>query len=172
MPDRVVVGASKINGQGVFANAAFRPGEAVLAIDDSRVVSEAAPLKGGEDPRHRDYLEAGKVVLMQPPERFINHSCDPNTYVKTVSGKRLVIARRAIAQGEEITYDYSVNGSGDTVWHCQCGAVRCRHDVHSDFFHLPVELQQEYLPELDDWFQTERAAEVKRLREILSRTAK
>lgn len=170
MPDRVVVGASKINGQGVFAKTAFRQGEVVLAIDDSRIVNAATPLQSGEDLRHCDYLEAGKVVLMQEPERYINHSCNPNTYVKTVSGKRVVVARRAITPGDEITYDYSVNGSGDTVWRCHCGVSRCRQDVHSDFFHLPIELQQEYLPELDDWFKKERAADVTHLRDLLSRT--
>jgi hypothetical protein len=98
---------------------------------------------------------------MQAPERYINHSCDPNTYVKTVDGKRLVIARREISTQEEITCDYSVNGGGDTVW--LCGASRCRHEVHSDFLRLPIEFQQEYLPELDDWFRREQADDVARL---------
>ena len=170
MPDGVVVGASAIEGQGVFATRAFRKGEIVLIIYDSRIVDDASPLKRGEDRRHCDYIAAGRVVLMQPPERYINHSCDPNTYVRTVMGERQVLVRRDIAPGEEITYDYCVNGGGDTVWQCHCGAARCRHEIHSDFFHLPIELQGEYLPELESWFQTERAAEMKRLQALLSST--
>jgi hypothetical protein len=100
---------------------------------------------------------------MQPPERYINHSCDPNTYVKTVKGKRLVIARREIAAGEEITYDYSINSSGNTIWLCGCGAARCRREIHSDFFHLPIEFQREYRPLLDDWFRKERATDIAHL---------
>jgi hypothetical protein len=92
---------------------------------------------------------------MQFPERHINHSCDPNVYVRTVNGRRLVIALRDIAEGAEIAYDYCINGSGDTVWTCHCGAARCRRSIHSDFFHLPPALQQEYLPLLDDWFVAE-----------------
>ena len=147
----------------MFATRPFRQGEAIHAIDDSRVVDPAHPLDSTDDSRHCDYLEGGKVVLMLPPERYINHSCHPNTYVKTVCSRRLVIAWRDIQPGEEITYDYCINGGGDTVWTCHCGAARCRREIHSDFFHLPVELQREYLPLLDDWFRRQRSAQVDRL---------
>lgn len=163
MTKAVVVAKSGIEGCGVFAIRPFRISDPVLVIDDSRLVNDDAPLLSGEEQRHCDYLEGGRVVLMQPPERYINHSCDPNTYVKTVDGKRLVIARREIAAGEEITYDYSINSSGEIIWLCSCTAARCRGQIHSDFFHLPVDLQREYLPLLDDWFRRERAAAIARL---------
>jgi uncharacterized protein len=163
MSNAVVIHESSIEGSGVFAVRLFRKGEPVLAIDDSRTVNDHAPLQPGEEERHCDYLECGRVVLMQPPERYINHSCDPNTYVKTVNGKRFVIARRDIAAGEEITYDYSINSDGDTVWLCRCDAGRCRREIHSDFFHLPIEFQREYLPLLDDWFRKERAKDIDHL---------
>ena len=146
----------------------FHAGEIVLAIDDSRIVDEARPLASGDDARHCDYLAGGKVVLMQAPERHINHSCNPNTYVKTVDGKRLVVALREIGCHEEISYDYCINGYGDTVWNCHCGASRCRRAIHSDFFHLPIELQREYLPLLDGWFREERIVEVKRVEDELA----
>ena len=164
----VTIAISSIEGLGIFAARPFRLGDTILAIDDSRIVDDRDPLQAGEDQRHCDYLEAGRVVLMQPPERHINHSCDPNTYVETVEGQRLVRARRDIAAGEEITYDYCINSGGDTVWLCHCGAARCRHQIHSDFFHLPIELQEEYLPLLDDWFRKERADEVRNLQKRLS----
>ena len=154
---------SPISGLGAFAERFFGKGELIMEIDDSRIVDEAHPLGPGEDARHCDYLAGGKVVLMQPPECHINHSCDPNSYVKTASGLRLVIALRAIAKGEEITYDYCINGDGATIWFCHCGTARCRREIHSDFFHLPIDLQLEYLPLLDDWFREEKAAELRRL---------
>jgi hypothetical protein len=162
-----VVRVSRIDGQGVFAETPFLAGQTVLEIDDSRIVDELHPLGPGDDSRHCDYLARGTVVLMQPPERYINHCCQPNTYVKTVNGNRLVIALRDLAAGEEITYDYCINSGGDTVWTCHCGAERCRHTIHSDFFHLPLELQLEYLPLLDGWFREERAAEVQRLQNLI-----
>ena len=162
-----MVSASRIEGQGVFAERPFLEGQPVLEIDDSRIVDEHHPLAPRDDARHCDYLAGGMVVLMQPPECYINHCCQPNTHVKTVVGRRLVIALRNITAGDEITYDYCINGSGDTVWTCHCGVERCRHAIHSDFFHLPIELQREYLPLLDVWFREERAAEVQRLRSLI-----
>jgi hypothetical protein len=72
---------SPIHGAGVISAAPFAPGGVVLRIDDSRVVTDAEPLdpKKGEFEHHCDYLAGEKVVLLQPPERFINHACDPNT---------------------------------------------------------------------------------------------
>lgn len=169
MADHVVIAPSKIEGLGLFALRLFALGEILMAIDDSRTVDEDHPLQPGEQERHCDYLEKGQVVLMQSPERHINHSCDPNTYVKTFDGKRYVIARRAIQRGEEITYDYCINGDGEVVWDCHCGAKRCRHRIHSDFFHLPLELQQEYLPLLDEWFRTEHRDKVAQLERIITK---
>jgi uncharacterized protein len=164
--DGIRLDASQIEGNGVFAERDFSTGAVVLTINDCWVVDANHPVPPGED-RYCDYLEAGKTVLMPVPERHINHSCDPNVYVKTIQGSRRVIARRPIARGEEITYDYCVNGYGDVWWTCHCGATRCRHSIHTDFFRLPQELQAEYLPLLDDWFVEERAAEVNALRILL-----
>jgi SET domain-containing protein len=163
----VAVGQSKIEGIGVFAQRRLGAGEVILAIDDSRIADELHPLAPGDDARHCDYLWAGAIVLMQTPESHINHSCDPNTVVKTVDGKRLVVAWRDVAAAEEITYDYCINSSGNTVWTCRCGATGRRRVIHSDFFHLPVERQRDYLPLLDEWFRRERRAEVRKLEELL-----
>lgn len=160
MPDtlketvKVYVDRSPIQGQGVFTVVDIVRGEAILAIDDSRVVSPQHPLhpEAGEFDHHCDYLADGLVVLMRYPERHINHSCDPNTFVKTLFEVRYVFALRDIRAGEEITYDYCINGFGNTVWECHCTSPRCRHSIHSDFFHLPEPLQIEYLPLLDDWY--------------------
>jgi len=50
------------------------------------------------------------------------------------------------------------------VWHCHCGASRCRRTIHSDFFHLPLDLQWQYLPLLDEWFRKERSEDIEKLR--------
>jgi uncharacterized protein len=152
---------SPIHGTGVFSAAPISPGEVVLRIDDSRVVTDAEPLDPakGEFEHHCDYLAHGKVVLMQPPERFINHRCDPNTFTRTIAGDRYVVALREIRSGDEITYDYCVNGDGDTAWDCSCGSLACRRRHLSGFFHLPVDLQARYLALLDDWFVAEHREE-------------
>ena len=143
----------------------LRPGDTVLVIDDSRIVDEAHPLRLelNEYPWHCDYLARGVVVLMQEPERHINSSCDPNTFVRTVGNRRNVIALRDIAAGDEITYAYIVNTAGGAVWECHCGAARCLGRIPSSFFELPLDRQLEYLPQLDVWFCEEHARDVARL---------
>jgi len=163
METGIMVLKSKIDRVGVFAATSFSAGDVVLKIDDSYIVDDEHPVPLGEED-HCDYLEAGKTVWMQIPERHINHSCEPNVFVRTSEGIRQVIALRAISVGEEITYDYCINGYGDVVWQCHCGAVSCRRTIHSDFFHLPVQLQRNYLPLLDEWFRKARFKEVEHLR--------
>lgn len=162
---KVVLKESPIHGMGVFASVDFKKGYPILKIDDSRVVTADQPLheSEGEYEHHCDYLAGGKIVLMQFPERHINHSCDPNSFVKTINGIRYVFALSDIAAGEEITYDYCINGYGDTLWQCNCGSERCRKQVHSDFFHLPDALQLEYLPLLDSWYLEECKTQVEQL---------
>lgn len=166
----VEVGRSRIHGLGVFATRNFSPGETVLVIDDSRVVDADHPLRPdlGEFAYHCDYLEGGKVVLMPPPERHINSSCDPSACVRWVDGRRQVVARRSIRAGGEITYDYIIDCHGGEVWQCTCGAARCRGTIVSSFFELPSEAQREYLPLLSAWFIEEHRGEVENLRRRLA----
>jgi hypothetical protein len=158
----VAVTQSQIHGIGVIALRDFAPGATVLVIDDTRVVDVEHPLRPelGEYEYHCDYLAGGLVVLMQPPERHINSSCDPNTYVKTIAGLRHVLARRLIRAGEEITYDYIINCHAGAVWQCNCGSPRCRGTIVSSFFELQLDWQLEYLPLLDDWFVDEHRQKV------------
>mgnify|MGYP001232470365 FL=1 len=151
MNNNVEVKNSQKQGNGVFACRDFLKDDFVLAIDDSHIVTDESKLTKEQYESHCDYL-ADKVVLMQEPEVYINHSCDPNVYVKTEGGIRNVYALRDIKEGEEITYDYSVNGDNDGVFECNCGSKNCRGVYQGNFFKLPIEIQLRYLPYLDDWF--------------------
>eukprot|EP00775_Hariotina_reticulata_P004530 gene4530-4782_t len=63
--------------------------------------------------------------------RFINHSCDPNCYTKifTIDGTRKIgiYAKKAVAPGEELAYDYKFDYEEDARRvPCACGAKNCR----------------------------------------------
>jgi hypothetical protein len=165
----IEVRGSDIQGVGVFVTRDFAPGETILVIDDSRVVDAEHPLRPelGEYAHHCDYLAGGRVVLMPPPERHINSSCDPSAYVRWAGGRRQVLARRALRAGEEVTYDYIIDCHGGDVWQCRCGVARCRGTIVSSFFELPRAIQREYLPLLSDWFIQEHAELVRALRSRL-----
>jgi SET domain-containing protein len=57
--------------------------------------------------------------------RFINHSCDPNTFMRCTPERAEFYARRAIAADEELTVDYG-ESHHDGKLRCRCGAACCR----------------------------------------------
>lgn len=57
--------------------------------------------------------------------RFINHSCEPNTYIRCTSTRAEFYALRRIRKGEELTVDYG-ESHHDGKLPCRCGAKRCR----------------------------------------------
>ncbi len=144
----VEVKPSRIHGKGVFAAVDFKAGDRILRRDESRLVTEENPLREREQEYHCDWLADGRVVYLPEPERYINHSCDPNVYLKEIGDRKYHVALRDITATEETTHDYCIDGFGDTLWECNCGSDKCRKTIHSNFFHLPLELQFEYVPYL------------------------
>lgn len=159
----VSVRQSEKQGRGVFADRDFLVGETVLQIDDSHVVTDETVLTDEQHEFDLDYV-GDMTILMQEPEKFINHSCDPNTFVKTLNSIRTVLAMKAIKKDDEITYDYVVNGDNDGTFTCHCGSERCRGVYQGSFFKLPLSLQCEYLPYLDTWFVEKHAREIQELK--------
>ena len=146
---------------GVYATAHIKVGEIVLGIDDSHVVTDPSLLTAEQNEYDCDYLADGKVILMQEPEKYINHSCNPSSYVKTTGDIRKVIAVRDIQIGQEITYDYSMNGDNEGTFTCHCGASNCRGVYNGNFFKLPLEIQKKCLSYLDDWFVKEHSSQIR-----------
>jgi len=149
----VAIRTSSIEGLGIFAARSFRADERIRQINVVREITPDSPLREelGERADHCDYPN-GKVVLLGSPDRYVNHSCDPSAYVLYEGECCFLMARRHIADGEEITCDYNINITGGTAWPCHCRAARCRGTVAGDFFRLPLEIQREYRPLLADWF--------------------
>lgn len=159
----VTVKKSRISEKGVFVGKSFSKGEMILEIDDSHVVADPSLLTKEQHAFELDFL-ADKIVVMQTPERYINHSCEPNVYVKTVDGFRKVFVMRDIPKGEELVFDYSINGYNDGTFKCHCGSENCRGIYQGNFFKLPKTLQRKYLPYLDDWFLEQFKDEIASLR--------
>jgi SET domain-containing protein len=166
----VDVRESPIEGLGVFAARAFQAGERIRRVNIVREVTEDAPIREelGERVEHCAYPR-GKVVLWGFPDRHVNHSCDPNAYEAYEGDAIYIVARRPIAAGEEITFDYLVNNSGGGSWPCNCGSPRCIGDTAADgFFGLPEPRQIEYLPLLADWFVAMHRDRIEALRQRAS----
>ncbi len=149
----VDVRPSRIEGLGIFAARPFGAGERIRRVRVVREITAAAPLRPelGERADHCDYPD-GRVVLIGPPDRYVNHCCDPDAWIRYDGDGACLVARRAIPAGAEITVDYNLNITGGTAWPCRCGAARCRGTTTGDFFLLPAAAQREYLPLLAPWF--------------------
>jgi SET domain-containing protein len=72
-------------GFGVFALRNFKKGEHIFYVDLTKLkrytvreIDENSDLNGD----HSDYVGHGKYVVNHSPASYMNHSCDPNCYVK------------------------------------------------------------------------------------------
>jgi len=70
--------------------------------------------------------------------RYWNHSCEPNTFVRTrKDGFPNLIAERAIKEGEEVTFGYYMtefswsNQADEKILKCHCGSKKCRGKILS-----------------------------------------
>ncbi len=57
--------------------------------------------------------------------RFINHSCDPNTFMRVMKNRVEFYALKSIKKGEELSCDYGETHHEGTL-PCRCGAKNCR----------------------------------------------
>lgn len=142
---------SSIHGMGAFARAAIQPGETV-EVFGGMVMAEAAframqqttarynAIQIDED-RHLVELAAATAQR----RGSLNHCCDSNLWMRDAV---TIVARRAIAAGEELTVDYALFSAQET-WSldgiCRCGAADCRGRITGQDWQLPL-VRQRYFP--------------------------
>ncbi len=129
MSARLTVKKSNIYGKGCFALAHF-PARKKIATYAGELVRGSRKIEA----RLRRQ-EAIKIIRIDEETAvdgavggnetaFINHSCDPNAFIRIVPGRKVAIfARRDIRPGEELTIDYR---DPDHPAVCKCGAANCR----------------------------------------------
>lgn len=119
---------STIEGRGAFATQAIEAGARVveyrgerLRKEDSRVRQEAG------NPYIFIIDEEYDIDGDMPwnPARFLNHSCAPNCEAFLEGSQIWIYARRAIAVGEELTFNYGYDISEYADYPCRCGAAEC-----------------------------------------------
>lgn len=122
----VKVWTSSIHWKWLFATRNFRKWEIVLPWDISKTVSRSEFEQMSEFEKVYISCMDGKYICMQEPERYMNHSCTPNTEVIDFCD----VANRDILFWEELTSDYT---TGIPVWEsmlCKCGSKICKKNIH------------------------------------------
>ncbi len=121
---------SPIAGLGLFATEPIAAGTVCVEMG-GRVIdaAELARIAAIGEPYSAFALDADTHVLqaVDDPARFGNHSCDPNL---ELAGPTTLVARRAIAAGEEVTVDYApMSDAPGWSMPCNCGAPNCRRVI-------------------------------------------
>lgn len=113
----------------------FAPGEVVFTLEGRHVAQPT-----------RFTIQVGTHAHLEPisqhssPWGYLNHSCDPNVAIDVP--RRAIVARRPIAAGDELRFDYNT-----TEWElaepfvCNCETPRCV-GVAMGFAHLSPARQQ------------------------------
>ncbi len=126
--DRLQVRASRFAGKGLFAGIAIPARAKIGEFEGERIgLREARRRAAGR--RIIAIVELDSFALDATASRrgfrFINHSCEPNTYMRCTADRAEFYALRDIAAGTELTVDYGENQHNGTL-RCRCGAGRCR----------------------------------------------
>jgi SET domain-containing protein len=128
---RLRVKKSKIYGKGCFALTHF-PARKKIESYAGELIKGSRKIQA----RIRRQAESAIKIITLDEETaidgavggnetaYINHSCDPNAFIRIVPGLKVaVFARRDIQPGEELTINYRDPEHPEV---CRCGAPNCR----------------------------------------------
>ena len=124
---------SRINGKGCFATVHFRRGRKIADYSGERITNAEANRRAN---RRRLRICAINSRWSLDGSRggngthYINHSCEPNSFMKILYGHIQFYALRDIGPGEEITVDYEMTLHSDRK-RCFCGAKTCRGTINN-----------------------------------------
>ena len=118
------VGKSR-TGKGLFAGEKIPKGACIIEYV-GRVISKAEEYTS----RSKYLFEVNSKKTLDGPPRinkagYINHSCRPNAEPVIRAGRIYIMAKRAIALGEEITYEYGKEYWNDHIKPKGCRCAKC-----------------------------------------------
>ena len=122
------VGESRLTGKGLFATRPIAARAKIGEYEGKRIgLAEARRRAKGR--AIVAIVELERFALdakgMRHGFRWINHSCEPNTYFRCTPDRAEVYALRNIRAGEELTCDYG-ESQHEGKLPCRCGASSCR----------------------------------------------
>ena len=137
MNDILRIGPSPIQGQGLFACAAFVKGAHVLEYVGEKITKEESAWRCQQQNWYIFSLDDefdldGNFDWNRA--RLVNHSCAPNCEASLEEGKIWILALRDIQPGEEITFNYGYDLEDYREHPCHCGAPECAGFIVAEEF--------------------------------------
>ncbi|ULQ57374.1 SET domain-containing protein [Flavihumibacter rivuli] len=120
---------SRIDGMGVFAKEPIPPHRKIGNLG-GQVISIRAARQRVKQQKRVAMVEFGDGRALDASVnanqlRYVNHSCDPNTYMRVAYGRVEFYTLRRIRKGEEITCNYGETHH-DGKLSCKCGSPNCK----------------------------------------------
>lgn len=140
---RIQVRQSGVHGKGVFALQDIAKGETVIEYIGEIISAQEAEDRhphDPSDPNHTFYFQIDEDRVIDAlhggnSARWINHSCAPNCKPVIEDARVFIKAKRNIAAGEELNYDYGliidepITKKLIAQYPCWCGSRSCRQTL-------------------------------------------
>ncbi len=108
------VSPSKIHGKGLFARKEFESDEVIFSTEEYQIFPKAV-FASVERSVYEHILELKAI-------RWLNHSCSCNSQIRFNENSVMIITKKNIDIGEEITCDYYATERGiPEPFLCNCG---------------------------------------------------
>lgn len=125
----VIPAKSKIDGKGLYAKERI-PARRKIGSMAGEIISKKTARQKAKLNKSISIVELwnGKALdasVINNDLRYINHSCQPNTYMRNLGNHVEFYALRSIKTKEELTCNYGPTHH-DGTRHCKCGAANCK----------------------------------------------
>lgn len=141
MKDKLYNHSSGIQDTGVFTKRRINKGELILVICGTTENHDYS--YSDEGSRHWYQIGDGLWINPEGFERYVNHSCNPNSGIFNLTEMR---ALKDIMPSKEIVFDYDTSDwdeSESELIVCSCKNKNCRKIIKGYKF-LPEELKKRY----------------------------
>jgi uncharacterized protein len=124
-----VIKNSPEKGRGLFSLRDFHKDQIILRFEGKALKLEDMDLT---DPIVNSHFQIGTNLYLDlrgQSSIFINHSCNPNSYIKVNVNTAFLVVAHPIKKNEELTFDYSTTSTDTTeMWsmECKCSVFGCR----------------------------------------------
>lgn len=125
----VQIDSSKIHGKGLYAKELI-PAKRKIGSLAGEIISKKTAREKAKTKESISIVELwnGKALdasAFNNEMKYINHSCQPNTYMRTTGNHVEFYTLRSIKMNEELTCNYGPTHHNGTK-KCNCGAAGCK----------------------------------------------